>query len=480
MGSIYFDITDIVSHAQHHTRVSGIQRVQLRLIANLVKKHGSQLIRGVAYLGEGQGWHDIDLAFLAHQTEFNAAQILIHTGAVTRGFLPDRREVKKYLRAFSDRKILRAIKKFEVYARALMAPASLARHGILHIPPHASPPPLLKPTVRLKPLSAQDSYVMLGANWAIAETESMAQAHKDRGGRVVQMVYDLIPYTHPQYHTEKLSMEYCAWLERARHCTSAFMCISQNTARHLEEFLASHGGQADISVTALAHEFSGYARNQSLQIQQGSRIAELLEGRPYVLCVGTLEIRKNGLGLARAWQKVHQVLGKATPLLVFAGGRGWRMEKFDEFLHASDHVTQTIKILEGPSDAELATLYAQCLFTVYPSLYEGWGLPVGESAWFGKYGVVSSTSSLPEVCGDDVDYMDPTDIDDMAAKMLRPLQDSAYLARRHAAMAVRPLRTWADVSDAVFECIARSTKAEPSDDPALSASHPPKTYPDAA
>ncbi len=457
MGAIYFDITDIVCHAQHHPRVSGIQRVQLRLIANLVKKHGPSSIRGVAHLDDEQGWHDIDLGFLAQQTEFDAAEILIHAGLVKHGRFPDRREVKKYLRRFSENKLLRTIKKLEVYGRALFAPHSLARYGIIHLASRAASSTSPKPTTALKSLTAQDIYVMLGANWAIATTVSMAQAHKDRGGRVVQMIYDLIPYTHPHYHTEKLSAEYCTWLDRVQQCTSAFMCISENTARHLTDFLASHGALADVSVTALAHEFSGYRRNQRLEIQKGSRIANLLQGRPYVLCVGTLEIRKNGLGLARAWQKVHEVLGDDTPLLVFAGSRGWRIEQFEAFLQASNHVAQTIRILPAPSDAELATLYSQSLFTVYPSLYEGWGLPVGESAWFGKYGVVSSTSSLPEVCGDSVDYMNPEDIEDMAAKILRPLQDEAYRSLRHAAIATSPLRTWADVSEDVFRCITDSS-----------------------
>lgn len=453
MGSIYFDITDIVSHAEHHPRVSGIQRVQLRIIANLVRKHGPSAIRGVAHLDGDKGWREIDLAFLANQTEFNALEILVHAGLVKHGLFPDRREVKKYLRRFGDRKLLRATKKLEVYARALFAPHSLAKHGIVHMAAGCSTGSPLKPTGPLKPFTAQDTYVMLGANWTITKTEALALEHKEREGRVVQMIYDLIPYTHPQYHTEKLSTEYCAWLERVRHHTCAFMCISENTARNLTEFLSSRGVRADVAVTALAHEFGGYERNQPLRIQEGSRLSGLVGGRPYVLCVGTLEIRKNGLGLARAWQKVHETLGSATPLLIFAGSRGWRIEKFEEFLEATDHVSQTIKIIQAPSDAELAALYAQSLFTVYPSFYEGWGLPVGESAWFGKYGVVASNSSLPEVCGDDVDYMDPDNIDDMAAKILRPLQDEAYLARKHAAMAARPLRTWADVSDAVFHCI---------------------------
>ena len=59
-----------------------------------------------------------------------------------------------------------------------------------------------------------------------------------------------------------------------------------------------------------------------------------------------------------------------------------------------------MRIVDSPSDRELAYLYQRCLFAAYPSLYEGWGLPVGEAAWFGKYVISSNATSLPEVCGD--------------------------------------------------------------------------------
>ena len=87
---------------------------------------------------------------------------------------------------------------------------------------------------------------------------------------------------------------------------------------------------------------------------------------------------------------------------------------------------QVVTVIPQATDADLAVLYQNCLFFVYPSLVEGWGLPVGEAAWFGKYSVVSSSSSLPEVCGDLVDYVAPENIDGWLAAIKRAVLEKEY------------------------------------------------------
>ena len=107
---------------------------------------------------------------------------------------------------------------------------------------------------------------------------------------------------------------------------------------------------------------------------------------------------------------------------------------------------QAVTIIPRATDADLAALYQKCLFFVYPSLAEGWGLPVGEAAWFGKYSVVSSSSSLPEVCGDLVDYVDPNNINECTQSIKRAVSDSEYRKHHEKNIVAASLRSWKDVA----------------------------------
>jgi glycosyltransferase involved in cell wall biosynthesis len=81
------------------------------------------------------------------------------------------------------------------------------------------------------------------------------------------------------------------------------------------------------------------------------------------------------------------------------------------------------------------------------SYYEGWGLPIGESLWFGKPVLASNTSAMPEVGGDLVDYADPNSFDEIREKALRLIVDAPYRARRAEEIGNAKLRRWDEVAD---------------------------------
>ena len=133
------------------------------------------------------------------------------------------------------------------------------------------------------------------------------------------------------------------------------------------------------------------------------------------------------------------------PVLIFVGQIGWRVEDLLAELAASDFLAGKIELRRGLSDAELRDAYRSCLFTVFPSLCEGWGLPVAESLVQGKFCLASNRTSIPEVGGDLVDYFDPMDEDDALAKIERALLERGYLPAREARVRAeyRP-KSWAD------------------------------------
>jgi glycosyltransferase involved in cell wall biosynthesis len=86
-------------------------------------------------------------------------------------------------------------------------------------------------------------------------------------------------------------------------------------------------------------------------------------------------------------------------------------------------------VVDKPSDTEIAALYQGCLFTLYPSLYEGWGLPITESLAFGKPCLIADRTSLPEAGGSLVRQFDPENLNDAYAKIRGTIMDPEGLAR---------------------------------------------------
>jgi glycosyltransferase involved in cell wall biosynthesis len=109
--------------------------------------------------------------------------------------------------------------------------------------------------------------------------------------------------------------------------------------------------------------------------------------------------------------------------LVLVGGRGWFT---GDIIYAFEHdpeVKDQVQILSGLSDGQLAWLYQNCRFTIYPSVYEGWGLPIAESLAYGKLCLPSSSASMTEIAGDLLEYYLPHDAAaclDLITKYLDP------------------------------------------------------------
>ena len=152
--------------------------------------------------------------------------------------------------------------------------------------------------------------------------------------------------------------------------------------------------------------------------KQHSRISAEFSDRignhPFVLMVGTIELRKNVPTVLAAWKQVRAKAQRTIPPLVLVGKWGQGAVEIQEMIKLSDNINGKIVVLSHVSDHMLAELYRGCLFSIYMSHYEGWGLPIGESLWFGKRVLASNTSAMPEAGGNMVIYADPTDIHGIA------------------------------------------------------------------
>jgi glycosyltransferase involved in cell wall biosynthesis len=299
-----------------------------------------------------------------------------------------------------------------------------------------------------------DMIVSLGAGWGIpGYMKQMAETKRRYGIKFSIFVHDVLPMEFPSFFEPHHATHFGHWLREAISVADIVLTNSRYSRARLIELTARSGWR--LPPIEVLEPGSGFidplpARGQAMAS---------LPAR-YVLFVSTIEIRKNHRLLVRVWELLVERHGAdRVPALVFVGMLGWSFEELLADLAASDYLNGKIVMLRGLSDAELHEAYRRCLFTVFPSFGEGWGLPVAESLAHGKFCIVSNRTSLPEVGGNLADYFDPADEEDALAKIERPLLEPAYLATREAQIrAEYRRRTWNDCVHALMGAFARSSR----------------------
>jgi len=247
----------------------------------------------------------------------------------------------------------------------------------------------------------------------------------------VGFVYDLLPVLFPEWWTLEQQARYREWFVWTGRHAAQLLCCSESTRRDALRFFADAG----IATGPIATVVLGDELPRELAAARDEVREPAAPGRPFVLFVSTLEARKNHRLLFQVWRRLLAAHGpERVPDLVFVGKRGWLIGDFVSELENARFLDGKIVWREHVDDTELALLYATCLFTVYPSLYEGWGLPVAEALAFGKYCVASNAASLPEVGRDFADYHDPHDVAGATARIERAIFDDAYRDTRQRAI----------------------------------------------
>lgn len=306
-----------------------------------------------------------------------------------------------------------------------------------------------------------DRIFIPGATWDFSGyNEALRRARTQAPLGIYQFIHDLIPIVTPEHVGPGVPARFDRWLAETGATSDVHIVNSEATARDLAQYFDDPKSPSrTIRVVRLAHEFVLPAplppesrplrrfnvRRLALPDHATTRVlSNTVE--PYALVVGTIESRKNILRLLRIWRRIYLDVGPSTPALVLAGKFGVFSDDVRQFLDRTGGLEGKVRFIDRPDDGEVAFLYANCLFSVCISLYEGWGLPVGESFWFGRPVLASSTSSLPEVGSDMADYVEPTDDAGIEAALRRLMFDADYRDGKAAAIARDRLRSWNDVS----------------------------------
>jgi glycosyltransferase involved in cell wall biosynthesis len=228
--------------------------------------------------------------------------------------------------------------------------------------------------------------------------------------RLVYTLYDLSFVEDPGWNTEENRVGCFSGVFRASLHADLILAISEYSKRHFLSTFPAYPEER-VPVVYPASRFDGQGG-----LERPDRFSALKPGG-FWLSVGTIEPRKNHGRLLDAYRML-KAEGRAAMPIVLAGGQGWLLDHFDSFLHGLEPGREVI--LPGyVSDEELKWLYRNCFGFIYPSLFEGFGMPVLEALGFGAMVLCSNTSSLPEVAGDAALLFDPEDTLSLGAAMRR-------------------------------------------------------------
>lgn len=240
----------------------------------------------------------------------------------------------------------------------------------------------------------------------------------------VPIVYDMIAFEPTMRPNRRSAVIERLTLGVAVRRSAVLLCISTATAKALESRFPAARGRTIVAPLGAQLPSNG-------AVPAGGEHG--LPEAGFVLAVGTLEPRKNLPRLVAAYSSLADQL-QLDHQLVVVGAVGWEA---GETLDAVRRLGTRCSMLGYVSDAELAELYRRCAVFCYPSLGEGFGLPVLEAMVAGAAVITSNLSSLPEVGGEAVEYVEPTDVSSIAAALTRLLQDPDRRAHLGAAAVKR-------------------------------------------
>ena len=253
------------------------------------------------------------------------------------------------------------------------------------------------------PFRPDDTVLFLGASWSTSSLRAMALT-KVENVTMVSMIYDLTPILFPHFFGPGFGDYFAGEIVETLQLSASIIVISRSTKNDVTRFAREMGIKCPpVDVVRLGDSPSTTSFAQA----QGNVISEI-DGE-FVLSVGTLEIRKNFDLLVDVWALAERE-GITLPVLVIVGRAGWLTADLQYRILHQAPLNKKILWLQNCSDQDLRQLYRKCLFTIYPSHYEGWGLPVAESLHHGKICLCSSTSSMPEIAGTLIPYLDEFDV----------------------------------------------------------------------
>ena len=285
------------------------------------------------------------------------------------------------------------------------------------------PIPVTHLSLRRALLDSETLLISGGLDWDFKDISALAGLKGEHRFRYCTIVYDMIPILFPHLVVPHLVPVFAKHFGQLASFADHAMCISEATRRDWTGFCRERGVDMPSYVFPLGSDLP------AVEETSPAEFPEELEGKQFALFVSTIEPRKNHRMLYEAWDRCvrSKTVDPARDRLVFVGRQGWAINDLMREISANSATRETLLILNHVPDTLLRALYERSAFVVFPSLYEGYGLPLVEALSAGKPCISSDTGSLPEVGGDLVIRIDPKDTLGWAAAIARYLRSPSEL-----------------------------------------------------
>jgi glycosyltransferase involved in cell wall biosynthesis len=235
--------------------------------------------------------------------------------------------------------------------------------------------------------------------------------------KMITVIHDLIAQKYPQTHTRATRIIHKVFFKSSLKRADLILTVSQNTKKDLLELFSIPSSKVKVLYPGISPQFK-IVKDKTLHtiIRKKYNLPD-----KYILFVGTIEPRKNLASLLKAFVYLKRK-EKIPHKLVIVGKKGWLYNNIFKIIF-SNNLRKEIILTGFVDERDLPVIYTLAEILVYPSIYEGFGLPPLEAMACGTPVIVSNTSSLPEVCGDAAYYVNPYDIRDIAKGILTVLKD---------------------------------------------------------
>ena len=295
--------------------------------------------------------------------------------------------------------------------------------------------------IDLKPIDMNGTTFVSGASPKVIVEEIATLDRLHSRARIVPLLYDLIPL-HDRFQPRRADFpakflhDNVRIVERAERLLTISAFTRDEFVRFSKDGVLPPLPAGGVHPVPLVHECPEGTEPPGLPPPT----------EPYLLTVGAMLGRKNLEAVLDALSHMR-ASGGPMPRLVIAGAGRRRTEEHLASNERED-VRDLVEFRHAPTQSDLVALYRDALATVVASRMEGWGLPAGESLWFGTPAICADVPALREVAGELGLYFDPDDADGLVAEIIRLMTDVPFAtALRDRIVQAKPtLRTWADVA----------------------------------
>ena len=440
---LLFDVTGLVAWYAFYRTPTGIQRVIERILMAPAIAEDKRVVHVARFPGAADLFViDRDAIHGLADPRTNAASI--------------RHLRRAYVEMMKRARLLASLGTLEPFSWHYFIVTRLGL-AFLQDPDRWPPPdPSCVPPVPLAPADGQDAFVNLGDFWWYTDqSRALGRFKAQHGFKLVQMIHDVFPLGQSAWEPLLFKKKFVRQFNGLAPLVDRWMVNSEFVRGELMLHLGGSAGQQPIDRITMGWPSPPAAAETADILDRYG-----LEKGRYFLQVGTLEPRKNHIVVARAVERLRQRHGGKIATCVFAGIKGWRNSQLMGELEKTQWASGAIRWLGDVADGDLAALYRGAQFTVYPSLTEGWGLPVQESLAFGVPCIASKAGAIPEAGHDLAVYVDPTDDAEVSEAIDHYLTDQAALAAARskiaAFLASERLATWNDAACQVLDAAERS------------------------